>query len=81
MIKQMFLMIREKRLSDLQDFLEELPIEYCLELPSLYDVDDEGKSLIHCCTKVKSVLILDELVEFYRKKFTELLIQKQANFD
>ena len=50
-------------------------------MPSLYDVDDEGKSLIHCCTKVKSVLILDELVEFYRKKFTELLIQKQANFD
>ena len=73
LIKELFIMIREKRLTDIQDFLYELDTELVLELPSLYDMDQEGKSLLHACAKVKSVIILEELIEFYRKKYTELL--------
>lgn len=37
-----------------------------LRLPSLFDRADSGKNIIHKCAQVKSILILEEIVEYYR---------------
>jgi hypothetical protein len=49
---------------------------FVLELPNLYDFRDNGKTIIHKCVQMKSTLILEEILEFYIKKYDYLLMLK-----
>lgn len=51
----------------MQEFLKSVDIEVAVKLPLMYDMTDTGKNVIHKCAQVKSFLILEEVIEFYRK--------------
>lgn len=44
-----------------------------LRLPNLFDRADGGKNIIHKCAQVKTILILEEIVEYYRTKAEKYL--------
>lgn len=44
-----------------------------LRLPHLFDREDGGKNIIHKCAQVKSILILEEIIEYYRTKVEKYL--------
>jgi len=44
-----------------------------LRLPYLFDREDGGKNIIHKCAQVKSILILEEIIEYYRGKAEKFL--------
>lgn len=65
-VTTLFNLVADRRIGELNDYLAEMDLNLAIELPSLFDVNDGGKSLLHKCTQVKSVIILERLVDFYR---------------
>ena len=45
-----------------------------LRLPQLFDREDGGKNIIHKCAQVKTILILEEIIEYYRRKAETFLL-------
>jgi len=43
----------------------------------LSDQADSGKSLVHKCAHVKSEMILEEIVETYRKVYVKLMTEQR----
>ena len=64
-----FDLLREKNLTALEQFLNNIDPILILELPNLVDMNDNGKSLIHKCAQIKSNLLLEMLVETYRRVY------------
>ena len=64
--------LRSKNLSDMEDYLNRIDPILILELPNLVDMTDSGKSLVHKCAQIKSDLMLETLVEKYRKVYVEI---------
>ena len=64
----LFSLITQRSLDVINQILKSgLSHEEIMDLPNMIDVREGGKSLIHKCAQVKSRLILEEIVEFYRK--------------
>lgn len=56
----------------MEQYLARIDPILILELPNLIDMTDNGKSLIHKCAQIKSDLILETLVEKYRRVYIML---------
>ena len=68
--------MRDRNLMSIRTFLAEIDPILVLELPNLCDKQDSGKNLIHKCAHVKSEMILEEMVETYRKVYVKLMKEK-----
>ena len=64
-----FNFLSDKNLTALEQFLNNIDPILILELPNLVDTNDNGKSLIHKCAQIKSSLLLETLVETYRRVY------------
>ena len=49
LINNLFKLVKDKKSTELQNFLSDLDKHLILELPSLFDDGDSGKNLIHKC--------------------------------
>ena len=67
--------LREKNLIDLEEYFKKLDPILFLQLPQLVDKSDGGKSLIHKCAQVKSDILLETIVETYRRKYVQVMLE------
>ena len=65
-------------MSELVEFLRELDLPLIIELPSLFDMQDGGKSLLHKCTHLKSNEMMEKLIEVYRESYMQLLTERRG---
>ena len=79
LVRSLFNMVRYRRANDIEDMCSELEPEMVLELPSLVDESDGGKTLIHKCAQVSNEgpggnIILNYFINLYKSNYTELML-------
>ena len=77
LVSTLFNLVGDRRITELNDFLVEMDCNLAIELPSLFDMADGGKSLLHKCTHVKSVIILERLIGFYRESYMKVMQERK----
>lgn len=60
-------MISSREIMLLGKFLKGLDDDMIMSFPSMIEANSDGKNLLHICTKMKSSMIMQMLIEEYKK--------------
>ena len=70
-----FEFIKDRKLDDLTQYLNDIDPVLVLTLPQLIDKKDGGKNLLHKCAQMKSDLMLETIIEKYRSTYVSQMIE------
>ena len=65
--ESMLKFIKTRNYEQLAMYLKIIDEALILALPTMFDGMDDGKNLVHICTRLKTCLIMEEMIEKYRE--------------